>query len=148
MHWSAQASEWEKKLAAHQDQLDTLAKQPADAARDIQMRAADAQLRSTLNATSAAESRARQTATAFNQAVRRDMDALARKAETIPAGQPLVDGWFISKNISSHNITFLAGAVRRPQSSGAAKILKAGSKSSDTTGQAPEKSISDLLKGK
>jgi|GEM_PF-6319568 hypothetical protein len=147
-HWSAEAGDWEKKLAAQQQHLDALAKSPEDPARDVQIRAAQAQLRSSLSATSAAESRARQTATAFNQTVRRDMDALAQKAETIPAGQPLIDGWFIARSIASHNITYVTGNVRRPQSSSAAQVLKSGSKPTDTSGQASEKSISDLLKGK
>ena len=147
-YWADEANGWEKKLTEQQTQLDTLAKQPEDPARDIQIRAVDAQLRSSLTSTSAAESRARQTATAFNQAVRKDMDFLAKKAEAIPSGQPLVDGWQIGKHITSQNITYVAGPVRRPQNSSAAQILKRASKSGSSSTSAPEKSVSDLLKGK
>ena len=146
--WAAEAGRWEEKLAAQQGQLNALAKQPADPARDIQIRALDAQLRSSLTSTSAAEARARQTATTFTQTVRKDMDALARKAETIPSGQPLVDGWFIGKNITSQNISYVAGNIRRPQNSGAAEILKGGATLEKSAAPTPGKSISDLLKGK
>jgi hypothetical protein len=145
-YWASEANGLEKKLMELQDELDTLAKQPAVPARDVQIRAADAQMRSSLTSASTAESRARQTATAFNQAVRRDMDDLAKKAETIPPGQPLVDGWQIGKSITSQNITYVAGSVRRPQASSAAQYLKGAPKPASTP--APAKSVSDLLKGK
>jgi hypothetical protein len=146
--WAAEAGDWEKKLAEQQSQLDALAKQTASVARDVQIRAADAQLRSSSASTSAAETRARQTATAFGQAIRKDMDYLAKKAEGIPPGQPLVDGWFIGKNITSQNITYVTGPVRRPQSSNAAQLLKSSPAPSSSSPATPEKSVSDLLKGK
>jgi hypothetical protein len=74
------------------------------------------------------------------------MDDLAKKAETIPPGQPLVDGWQIGKSITSQNITYVAGSVRRPQASSAAQYLKGAPKPASTP--APAKSVSDLLKGK
>jgi hypothetical protein len=146
--WAEEAGKWQKALEEQRAQLDALAKAPETTARDTQIRAVDAQVRSSLASTSAAEARARQTATSFNQTVRKDMDYLARKAEGIPAGQPLVDGWFIGKSITSQNITYVAGLVRRPQSTNAAQLLKAGPAATTSSPAGAEKSVSDLLKGK
>ena len=146
--WAQEAAEWQKTLEQQQAQLDALAKQPATSGRDAQVRTADAQMRSSLASTSAAEARARQTATSFNQAVRKDMDYLAKKADGIPPGQPLLDGWFIGKRITSQNITYVAGPVRRPQISNAAQLLKSGTGPAPSTPSKPEKSVSDLLNGK
>jgi hypothetical protein len=147
--WAYEASVWEKKLQELQAEMDVLAKQPETSARDIRLRAVDAQFRSSLTSTSSAELRARQTATSFNQSVRKDMDYLAKRAEAIPSGQPLVDGWQIARSITSQNITYGAGPVRRPQSPNAAQILKGGSMPAPARGPAavPEKSVSDLLRG-
>ncbi len=146
--WGQEAGQWQKTLEEQQAQLETLAKLPASSSRDAQIRTAEAQMRSSLGSTSAAEARARQTATAFNQAVRKDMDYLTKKADGIPPGQPLLDGWFIGKTITSQNITYVAGSVRRPQSSNTAQLLKGDNRLTPSTPSSPEKSVSDLLKGK
>ncbi|HEX2861062.1 MAG TPA: hypothetical protein VHN79_05460 [Lacunisphaera sp.] len=144
--WGAESNALREKLEDLQRQQEALARQPPSPAREVQARALAAQLRSSVAATSAAEARAAQTANAFNQGVRHDMDGLAKKATTIPSGQPLVDGWFLSKQITSQNITYAAFPVRRPEQSNAAQILKGDRPAS--SGSAPTKSVSDLLKGK
>lgn len=147
--WGAEARDLEEKLTDLQAQIEALANQGSGPARDVQIRAAEAQMRSSLAAASTAEARARQTANGFRSAVRKDMDYLAKKAEAIPSGQPLVDGWQIARRIVSQTITYVPGPVRRPQSSGAAQLLKSGSKSGDSSSPTRgEKPVSDLLKGK
>ncbi|MBA4137298.1 MAG: hypothetical protein C0518_08285 [Opitutus sp.] len=150
--WAAEKQSLQNKLQELGAEVETARNSPAGPARDTRFNALRAQLDASSARAAAAEARAQQAATAFNQTVRGNMDALQSLAETIEKGQPLVDGWVIGQRLSAKSIIFLVSPLHYSRGPGFGSAVENALGPSPakpkSTPPATQKSVKDLLNGK